>query len=209
VSSNVASVGGQVTLTGGQATNAAAKAGAITLSSPRAATAGATVKDGPVLTLTQTGTSGGTVSVFAGTIDPSTSSGVTANEGSLYLRNVAAAGEFWLKTGAAATAWSPLYSAAVIPGLNANFTFTTYAPGTIICVASSAARTGTLPLPVKGLRWTVTDAGVPGTSGFATFNFTVARTGTERIAGVAANYVANTNLATLNLICDGTDWWLI
>lgn len=146
--------------------------------------------------------------MLVGTADPSTP-GVAAPEGSLYLRTTGGAGQLWTKTGAAATAWSPLYSAQVIAGQNANFNFTTFAPGTIICVASSAARTGTLPTPVKGLRWTVTDAGVPGTSGFATFNFTVARTGTERIAGVAADYVANTNLATLNLICDGTDWWLI
>lgn len=206
-SSAAAAVGGNVTLTGGAASNAVTKPGTVNIVTTRTSTAGAAAKDGPVLTLQQ---SAQTIDMFAGTVDPSSGSGVVAGLGSIYYRNNGTTnGELWQKTLAAATGWSPIYGAQVVAGQNANFNFTTFAPGTIICVASSAARTGTLPTPVKGLRWTVTDAGVPGTSGFATFNFTVARTGTERIAGVAANFVANTNLATLNLICDGTDWWLI
>ena len=47
-------------------------------------------------------------SVRAGTADPSAAAGVAANEGSLYLRYVSTDGQLWLKTGAAATAWTDL-----------------------------------------------------------------------------------------------------
>jgi hypothetical protein len=45
--------------------------------------------------------------VVTGTIDPSVT-GYAADEGSLFLRNNPGAGQLWLKTGAAATAWSSL-----------------------------------------------------------------------------------------------------
>jgi hypothetical protein len=45
---------------------------------------------------------------IAGTVDPSAGGGVPAPEGSIFSRFVAAAGEFWLKTGAADTAWSQI-----------------------------------------------------------------------------------------------------
>jgi hypothetical protein len=44
--------------------------------------------------------------LLAGTVDPSAGGGVAAQEGSLYLRYGAAAGQLWLKEGAAATAWT-------------------------------------------------------------------------------------------------------
>lgn len=44
--------------------------------------------------------------VLAGTADPSVGGGVAAPEGSTYMRYVAAAGELWVKTGAASTAWT-------------------------------------------------------------------------------------------------------
>jgi hypothetical protein len=46
--------------------------------------------------------------LLAGTVDPSAGGGVVAPEGSIYCRYAAAAGEFWLKTGAAATAWTQI-----------------------------------------------------------------------------------------------------
>lgn len=44
--------------------------------------------------------------VLAGTVDPSAAAGIAAPEGSSFLRYVATAGEMWLKTGAADTAWT-------------------------------------------------------------------------------------------------------
>lgn len=51
------------------------------------------------------GSSGNDPQVLAGTVDPSAAAGVAAKEGSMYMRYGAGAGEFWLKTGAADTAW--------------------------------------------------------------------------------------------------------
>jgi hypothetical protein len=48
--------------------------------------------------------------VYAGTVDPSAGGGVVAAEGSLFERYVAAGGEVWIKTGAAATAWTQIVS---------------------------------------------------------------------------------------------------
>ena len=46
--------------------------------------------------------------VLGGTADPSAGGGVAAPEGSFYMRYVAAGGQCYLKTGAAATAWEAL-----------------------------------------------------------------------------------------------------
>jgi len=43
--------------------------------------------------------------VLAGTVDPSVGGGIVADEGSLFLRYVATAGELWSKTGSADTDW--------------------------------------------------------------------------------------------------------
>lgn len=48
--------------------------------------------------------------IRSSTVDPSAASGVAAPEGSLLMRFVAAAGELWVKTGAADTAWTMLSS---------------------------------------------------------------------------------------------------
>lgn len=52
--------------------------------------------------------------VLAGTVDPSAGAGVVAAEGSTYMRYGAGAGEFWLKTGAANTAWVNLSVSSVL-----------------------------------------------------------------------------------------------
>lgn len=52
------------------------------------------------------GSSGNDPGVYAGTADPSAGGGVTAKEGSIYLRYGAAAGQIWYKTGVADTAWT-------------------------------------------------------------------------------------------------------
>lgn len=51
--------------------------------------------------------------VRSGTADPSAGGGVTAPEGSIYLRFVAAGGEFWVKTGTATAAWQLIASPTV------------------------------------------------------------------------------------------------
>lgn len=59
-----------------------------------------------------------TARMQSGTADPSAGGGVAAPEGTIYLRFVAAAGELWLKQGAAATDWHRVAT------LNAAQTFT-------------------------------------------------------------------------------------
>jgi hypothetical protein len=58
-------------------------------------------------------TSGGASNprVVAGVADPSAGGGVAAPEGTIYLRFVATAGQVWIKTGAANTAWSQISTA--------------------------------------------------------------------------------------------------
>ena len=91
-----AGAGGSVVLTGGTSTGLP---GATIVSTPRSADA-TVLTAGPALTLTQTGTGGASVGVFAGTLDPNAAS-VIAPEGSLYLRDNGATGELWIKTGPA------------------------------------------------------------------------------------------------------------
>lgn len=52
--------------------------------------------------------------VLGGTADPSAGGGLTAPEGSVYMRNVAGAGEMWNKFGALATDWTQLGGGAAI-----------------------------------------------------------------------------------------------
>lgn len=115
-------VGGEIVITGG--TSSTGKPGAMTVSTPRSATNGAVAADGPVLTLTQTGTSGTTESVFVGTADPSATSGVVANKGSLYLRN-STLGELWIKQDGLATDWKQL---ATVAGSNLQAAYVAGAP---------------------------------------------------------------------------------
>jgi hypothetical protein len=97
--------GGNVVITGGGTggTGAGAVPGGVVLETTRTATNTAAIADGPVLTLTQPAL---TVGVFAGTADPSAGSGVVANAGSTYHRKNGTAGEVWIKTAAANTAWT-------------------------------------------------------------------------------------------------------
>jgi hypothetical protein len=88
-----------------------------------------------VLNLTQ-GAGADTASMFVGTTDPSAGGGVTANPGSLYLRNNGGGGEVWLKTGAGNTAWSQ-------PGGGGSTLQAAYNAGNTISVV---AATGTISL---------------------------------------------------------------
>jgi hypothetical protein len=93
-----AAAGGQVTLTGGVSATGLAGNVSIVTSRTVDATPGTA---GPALTLTESGTGGGTSSVWTGAADPN-SAPVTGTLGSLYLRT--GTGELYINT--AATTWA-------------------------------------------------------------------------------------------------------
>jgi hypothetical protein len=76
--------------------------------------------------------------------------------------------------------------------------------GEFILVDSSVARIINLPAPTANASITIKDAG--GLA--ATNNITVARNSTEKIEGIATNYLIQANYAVLKLISDGTDWFI-
>lgn len=108
--------GGNITITGGNTGNTGLPGG-ITIDSPRNATTNLGSRVGPALTLSQSGTGGTTIHVFAGSADPRTGSGIVANAGSLFHRIVSSTtGELYLKTTqGTATAWSPLSIPTTVP----------------------------------------------------------------------------------------------
>ncbi len=57
--------------------------------------------------------------ILASTVDPSAAAGVEAQEGSIHLRHVDTAGEAWLKTGAADTAWTQFVGTGDLTSINA------------------------------------------------------------------------------------------
>jgi hypothetical protein len=125
--------GGDVTATGG--TSGTGKPGHMKISTSRGAAAvPATVTNAPVLTLEQTGASGALVTMFAGTDDPSSLTGVTANEGSLYMRDAGATGFLYLKTGALATDWT-----AVATGTGSGTLQNSYDNGQTIAITGSGS----------------------------------------------------------------------
>jgi hypothetical protein len=109
----ISGAGGTVKLWGGS--SASGLPGATLILSDRSATNTIATEDGAALTIQQTGAAGTTVELFAGTADPSDvgASGVVADLGSLYLRNVGAAtGEMYLKTATGDKAWSQIATLA-------------------------------------------------------------------------------------------------
>jgi hypothetical protein len=75
----------------------------------------------------------------------------------------------------------------------------------ILLVDTSAARTINLPTPASGLRFTMKDkTGQAGTNAI-----TLARAGSEKIEGVAANYTLEANWGKWTIVSDGTDWFFI
>lgn len=139
----VAGVGGDVALTGGA--SGTGKPGAITLTSPRAASTGAGTTEGPVLVLTQSGTSGATTSIFTGTADPSTGSGVVAPEGSLYIRDGGTVGGVYLKYGAADTAWTSMDAQPMSNVQGAGYAFDAKDIGNVVFATGAGAQAFTLP----------------------------------------------------------------
>ena len=97
--------GGFVTIIGGDANSTSGDAGGITfaLGTPTGAGSAAAVEvtgpnneDDSLFSLASTGTGGQTVEMFAGSSDPS--GAVTAEAGSLFMRDTGAGGELWINT---------------------------------------------------------------------------------------------------------------
>jgi len=82
--------------------------GSVSVSGPTSVQSGL-VETQAVLSLSSTADD---VSLHVGEVDPSAGAGVNAPEGSLFLRGTGAAGQCWVKTGAADTAWGQLSTAA-------------------------------------------------------------------------------------------------
>lgn len=75
----------------------------------------------------------------------------------------------------------------------------------ILLVNTSAARTITLPTPTQGRKFLLFD--IIGSA--STNNITLARSGSEKIAGTAANKVFSTDWGAWIIVSDGTDWFIL
>lgn len=91
------------------------------------------------------------------------------------------------------------YSVSTISGNTSGVSGTTY-----LCDTSGAAFNLTLPTPVSGAFVIIKDK----TGSFGTNNLTVLRNGTEKIEGLAASKIFQTNWGSWSLFSDGTDWYI-
>jgi hypothetical protein len=85
-----------------------------------------------------------------------------------------------------------------------NYTITT-SDYVILCDTSGGAFTLTLPTVVSGQSFIIKDK--VGT--FETNNLTLARAGSEKIEGVAANRLLTANFGSYHIFNNGTDWILL
>lgn len=82
----------------------------------------------------------------------------------------------------------------------------TAAGGTIYLVnTTSSAISAQLPAPSSGLSIRIKDS----TGNANTNNITILRHASENIEGLASSYLMQTNWGSIQLISDGTNWWLI
>lgn len=88
--------------------------------------------------------------------------------------------------------------------ITANLTIDTTTSDYLILCNHSGAITVTLPTPTDGRNLVIKDI-----SGAAnTNNVTIARHASEKIEGLAASFIFQTNWGVLNIYSDGTDWYL-
>lgn len=85
----------------------------------------------------------------------------------------------------------------------ANFTITA-ANDIIFCDTSGGAFSLTLPPPVAGKLYRIIDS----TGNFGTNNLTLVRNAAEKIEGLAASKVLQTNWGWFNVTSNGTDWFV-
>lgn len=89
--------------------------------------------------------------------------------------------------------------------VNTNQILTVADSNTVYLVDTQTAISFTLPSPVAGLSYVIKDAyGLCDTN-----NITMIRAGSERIEGIQANKVFQTNWGSWKIISDGTNWYLI
>ena len=114
--------------------------------------------------------------------------------------------------GADGTAWRTLFVDSLCPNMvskTSNYTVSATADFFVGVNTSSGAVTITLPdagTAVKGKMYVIKDIG--GKAGDDGKNITISPAGTDAIDGIAASRLLNTNHAAVNLMSDGSDWFL-
>lgn len=88
--------------------------------------------------------------------------------------------------------------------VSGNITIDTTTTDFILHVDTAAARSITLPAPTDGRVLIIKDK----TGSAATNNITIVRHASEKIEGVAASYVIDTDWGWVQLTSDGTDWYV-
>lgn len=92
--------------------------------------------------------------------------------------------------------------ALTVSSINSN---TSGVLGTVyLADTSGGAFTLTLPVPVSGMRITIKDK----TGSFQTNNLTIAQHASEKIEGLTASKLLQTNWGSWSLFSDGTDWYM-
>lgn len=107
----------------------------------------------------------------------------------------------WPDNGGGLSVWG----SAAAP-ISAAFNFADYPPGAIILISTvpAGAFSGTLPVARRGLHWIVQDIA----NSLDDAAFTIIPNGAAKIEGVAASYVFDAPNGVLDLVSDGTDWWI-
>ena len=89
--------------------------------------------------------------------------------------------------------------------VTSNLTIDTTKKDFIIYCNQTSAINLTLPAPTNGRAIIIKD--ISGNA--ATNNITILRNASEKIEGVSASYIFQTNFGTLQLVSNGTDWWIL
>lgn len=95
-------------------------------------------------------------------------------------------------------------TSAAAPTITAVSSNITLANNTIYLVDTTSPRSLALPSPSSGLSFTIKDS----TGNANTNNITVTRFASEKIEGVAASFIINSNFGSYEFVSNGTDWFL-
>jgi len=104
------------------------------------------------------------------------------------------------------TKWRTLlnYVIPVNPSTDSPFAITAIKNGAILSVDTVAALQVDLPAPLKGLSFSVVDK----TGNADSFPITINRNATEKIQGLASDFVCEAPFGSWTFVCDGTDWFI-
>ena len=140
------------------------------------------------------------IRIITGDSDDPTSVAKTAVIGSLYIRS--GTSEIYKKLdGGSSTNWQQIAR----PTINSVSSDITLADNVIHLVDTSSVRSLTLPTPTAGAQIVVKDSIGSANAN----NITIVRAAAEDIDTVAASLVMDSDLESVTLISDGTDWFLI